>query len=81
MSMKYIFLVLFLYVGIQINAQSDTDNPYYGLRSKVKITNVEQIFKNLSDAVDEHANGRANILGYKYLGTVKDSLDLRKFSK
>lgn len=79
--MKYIFLVLFLYVGIQVNAQSDTDNPYYGLCSEVKITNVEQIFKNLSDAVDKHADGKAKILGYKYLGTVKDSLDLRKFSK
>lgn len=76
--MKYIFLVLFLYVGIQVNAQSDTDNPYYGLRSEVKITNVEQIFKNLSDAVDKHADGKAKILGYKYLGTVKDSLEVQK---
>ena len=78
MSMKYIFLVLFLYVGIQANAQSDTDNPFYGLRSEVKITNVEQIFKNLSDAVDEHTDGKAKILGYKYLGTVKDLLEVQK---
>lgn len=78
MNMKYIFLVLFLYVGIQVNAQSDTDNPFYGLRSGVKITNVEQIFKNLSDAVDKHADGKAKILGYKYLGTVKDSLEVQK---
>lgn len=76
--MKYIFLVLFLYVGIQANAQSDTDNPFYGLRSGVKITNVEQIFKDLSDAVDKHADGKAKILWYKYLGTVKDSLEVQK---
>ena len=73
-----LFVFLCLMLGIQANAQSDTDNPFYGLRSGVKMTNVEQIFKNLSDAVDKHADGKAKILGYKYLGTVKDSLEVQK---
>ena len=65
-------------LGIQAKAQSYTDYPFYGLHSDGKITNVEQIFKNLSDAMDKHADGKAKILGYKYMGTVKDSLEVSK---
>ena len=73
-------LILFfcLMLGIQANAQSNTDNPFYGLESNVKITNVEQIFKNLSDNVDKHTEGRAKILGHKYIGAVRDSLEVQK---
>lgn len=76
--MRNFVLYFCLMLGIQANAQSYTDYPFYGLHSDGKITNVEQIFKNLSDAIDKHADGKAKILGYKYMGTVKDSLEVSK---
>lgn len=48
-----LFVFLCLMLGIQANAQSDTDNPFYGLRSGVKITNVEQISKMIIQEVNK----------------------------
>lgn len=76
--MKQLLIFLCLLLGIQAKAQTYTDNPFYGLKTNTHFSNFEQIYKNLSEGVDKHSDGKAKILGYKYVGKVKNDEDVKK---
>ncbi len=76
--MKQLLIFLCLMLGIQAKAQTNIDNPFYGLKTITHVRSFEQIYKNLSDGVDKHSDGKAKILGYKYVGKVKNGEDVKK---
>lgn len=76
--MKQLLLFLCLMLGIQAKGQTYTDNPFYGLKTNNHVSSFEQIYKNLSDGVDKHSDGKAKILGYKYVGKVKNAEEVKK---
>lgn len=67
-----------LILANQAKAQTDTDNPFYGLKTNTHVRSFEQIYKNLSDGVDKHSDGKAKLLGYKYVGKVENGEDVKK---
>lgn len=78
--MKKFLYILFLFwiLAIQAKGQTYTDSPFYGLKTNNHVSSFEQIYKNLSDGVDKHSDGKAKILGYKYVGKVKDEEEVKK---